>query len=102
MDYVSFLFLSSYKTENTSCHNYKDQSWRKIICVRRPECLLAISDLKQIEFCVQIALKIANIKSHAIRLLGAFLIHTDRGTGTTKLTVTFRMQTRIIKTIAFF
>ena len=77
--------MSSYKTENTSFRKYKDQSWREIIRVRRPECLLAISDFKRIEFCVQIALKIPNVNFHVIRVLGAFLMHTDRGIGTMKL-----------------
>ena len=40
------------------------------------------------------------MKFHAVRLFGAFLIHTGRGEGTKKLTVTFRMQALIIKTIA--
>jgi len=39
------------------------------------------------------------MKFHVICLLGAFLMHTDRGIATTKLTATFLMQTRIIKTI---
>jgi hypothetical protein len=85
IDYVSFLFISSYKTENTSFRKYKDQSWREIICVSRPECLLAISNFKQIEFCVQIALKIPNMKFHVFRVFGAFLMYTDSRIGTTKL-----------------
>jgi len=40
------------------------------------------------------------MKFHVICLLGAFLMHTDRRIGMTMLTVTFLMQTRIIKTIA--